>query len=294
MLKERLTKVKDEINKLNPEQHRRWLEHYFPNKWTHDPDGNPVGTGGTGGREGSAAFMKKQKMSLKEGIDAGWTPKTTDPTEALLLYETNAYKFIANERIFQKLQADGNVKYLLPGNKPEGWEKLEGRHSRGGPGGALDAYAPEGIARVYNTSIARGMAGSDIYKAARYLNAQMMMFKLGANLYHGTMETLYEAPASAISQAADELFTAGQHVKAGDVRSAGREAFYGVSHAVMGAIPGASPIKFTRKGGQMFDVYKDMNPKADAHMQELVNLFTESGGRFGKSGTSALGCRATV
>lgn len=273
----------DRLGKLPKGAQMRFRDYYFPNKWLKDPNGKILTPQGAGSaREGSGRFLKEQSMTLKEGLQKGYTPVTTDPTKATMIYAENVDKFIATEKIFDQAVRDRTIGYFRTGGKftgpPQGWVPVQGRLGDKGVGGVWKAYAPESWARVYNNYISKGLESTqaaDIYSALQKIENNMIMMKLGLSGYHATMETLYEGPASEFARGITELASGnirrgltgivGSSLAAAKQYTAGRS----LERAYLGDMS---------KRGQLFN-YTGLSPEAKASLKEIADLYAKGGGR---------------
>ncbi len=101
-----------------------FIENYFPHFW-EDPD---VASRVLGRRPlaGPASFLKERTIpTIKEGMERGLKPKTTNPVELETLKINEMLRFIKGTEIINDMKAQGLAKFVRAFEKPpEGYVKI--------------------------------------------------------------------------------------------------------------------------------------------------------------------------
>lgn len=158
-------------------------------------------------KQGSGKNLRERTFpTLKDAMEAGLEPKTTNPGEVVGSYVANMNNFLVTHRVLEKMVENGQAGYFKAGRQPDGWVPLEGNlakqpdravmipGSNSGepvilPGKQL--YAPENAARVYNNDISDGFSGpfgdiaDKLQHAANFANKLI----LGGSTYHALTVT---------------------------------------------------------------------------------------------------------
>lgn len=207
--KKRIEYVLDENERPN------FLENYYSHMWQEKPS-VVADKMNSFSRQGSGRSFKARSIpTMRDGIEAGLTPKTENPIEVAMTYSGNMQRYLHTLDVQSAMTKDGLASMHTPGQQPEGWVPLEGiRTKEGGlaiqnADGEITArrpekqlYAPEDAARIYNRSISRGFESGDTgpwWEAARKTSNGMTAMKLGLSAYHAVAETLH-AHASDLSR----------------------------------------------------------------------------------------------
>jgi hypothetical protein len=242
-------------------------------------------------KQGSGANLKaKNYPTYADGIAAGLKPKTTNPIEIANRYMFSMDRFIAHNEIIEAGRAAGSVKFYAPGSKAanqavaNGWEKLDGILSEKHvpAGGVLKAYAPRDWALPYNNFVSKGINAypnaSKAYEALRATSNAMSQWELGFSGFHA-VNMAWEATASRGALAASQLATGLGKATKGDVIGA-TKMLAGAARSTA-TLPAAF-ITSARKGHKLEQIYLGRVPGSKAN-REIVNLFTQAGGRFGRT-----------
>ena len=245
------------LQALPSAQRMNFVDDYFPHLWD---DPAKAATVRAASKEGRTGFTKERSIpTIEDGLAAGLTPKSLDPIEATLDYVSNADRFIATNSVFDEARALGTVKYFSPGHQPPGWVTVDGRM---GEKAGLNAYAPEGWARVYNNHIDPGITGPwrDVYDKAQRASNALTAMELGLSGYHA-MTMAQEGVVNEVARALQELGAG----KPGD-------AFKSLARAPM------APVNLARTGSKLEKVYLGTAP-GTAEMRRIADLLTQAGGR---------------
>lgn len=161
-----------------------FVEDYFPHLWKQRLKARASFSGGV--KQGSGANLRQRSVpTLREGLERGFTPISSDPLDMTMRYIANMDRYLATNRVFDIGLDSGMIQWAKPGEQPEGWVKLNGRLT---DKVGEEAYAPEGYATVYNNFIHPGwhekpLAGAIYDTARRGINA-VTFFKLAIPAYH--------------------------------------------------------------------------------------------------------------
>lgn len=155
-------------------------------------------------KQGSGRNLKQRAFpTLKEAMDAGLKPKTTNPIETVMRYVTNMNNLITAHEGVKLAREFGVADYFKRGEQPEGWVPLNGNLAEettlpegSSTGKAIPTskvlYAPEDAARVYNNDISEGATGpiGDIADMVQHANNFASKLVLGLSGYHFSATTM--------------------------------------------------------------------------------------------------------
>lgn len=186
-------------------------------------------------KQGSERNLQERVFpSLKEAMDAGLQPRTTNPVETVMHYVINMNNLIAAHKGLELAQEAGIADYFKRGQQPDGWVPLNGNLSEKG---GKTLYAPEDAARIYNNDISEGITGplgSIIDVVNKSLNAADKII-LGLSGYHFSVVT-QDAIASEVANAAFNNDGLGEKI-------------VGTGLAVK------APVNYVKAGSQLIDAY---------------------------------------
>jgi len=194
------------------------IANYMAHIW-EDPEKAGAWMAGRAPLEGNKNFLKPRTIpTLREGIEAGLKPVSTNPVELTLrkLHEMN--KYIMAQRIL----ADGKDAGLITFNRatevrPDGHIAIDdpiatvrGPLTDEGAQTIRGSYsAPEPVARVLNNYLSPGLKGDPVFDAYRAASAVVNGTTLGLSAYHAgftSMETIVSKGAKAVMQLSDRDF----------------------------------------------------------------------------------------
>lgn len=122
-----------------------FIENFFPHFWKKFKDGETI-VNATRARnlEGSKSFLKKRVFAtIKEGMDKGYSPVTTNPEKLMQMYEENVAKFVMAQEMAAGLKAQGMWQYIPEGKPvPDGYAFIKDEVAR--------VYFPKGTVRMPN------------------------------------------------------------------------------------------------------------------------------------------------
>lgn len=281
--------VFDQIKHMGLDEKVGFIENYFPHIWK-DPAKAEQVFAGVAKRplEGSKGFTRERTIpTIKEGIDAGLEPVTTNPIELTMRYMQQANKYLAGQAIFRSMKDEGLAKFVRSGDRaPEGWAKIDDPIARpkrpvveeGSPEGAKPVYAPVGeyyapkdAAQVINNHLSPGFQGpaKSAYDVIRYGGNSLNMAQLGLSLYH-LVFTSMDNMASGAGLGIKQLF---EGVTQGNIPRALR----GVGQVAKSVQP-ARPVMNYLTGKKLLNAY--LNPDGvHPEMQKIVDSLIQGGGR---------------
>jgi N12 class adenine-specific DNA methylase/2'-5' RNA ligase len=203
-------------------------ENYFHNRWAVKPSGDnrELEEGDEQQRiarlytprrplEGSRSFNKRQFYTLREGIEAGGQPVTTNPIRMLRLRLEDGMKLVTARRAWYELRELGLRKFVRPGQRPpEGFDKIDDRIAKvyfpaeldfGGeepvkvPHQIGEWYVEANTARLLNNMLSRDrIRESAPGRGLMWLKNASTALELGLSPFHAVFETI-EAASSAAS-----------------------------------------------------------------------------------------------
>lgn len=189
-----------------------FLDNFFPHFWEKPEDVQKFLAQQASRRpfEGSKSFLKNRVFeTIKDGIEAGYTPVTTNPEELMQIYEQNVRKFDMAQKIKNDLIDKGFWKFVPAGEKvPDGFAKIDDRIAKvyfppattevsinGSPIKKMieagEYHAQADVARIINNYLsADKIMDTAVGKGLMNVKNTMNAFEMGFSAFHGTMETL--------------------------------------------------------------------------------------------------------
>jgi len=219
---------------------------------------------------GSKNFLKPRTIpTLKEGIEAGLKPVSTNPVELTLrkLHEMN--KYIMAQRILADAKEKGLLQFVKATDaRPDGYVAINdpiatvsGPLTSEGARTIRGSYAaPEQVARVLNNYLSPGLRGDPLFKAYMAIGNAVNQATLGLSAYHAGFTTM-EAMISKFALGVEQL-SSGKIAKAA-------ETFYDV--------PGAAISNF-KLGGQALKEYNAPG-SVGGRMSTIMDALAKAGGR---------------
>lgn len=234
---------------------------YFTHQYT-DPDAADKFIGDWIAKQGSERNLKERQFpTLADAMEAGLTPKTTNPIDTVNAYTDNMSRLLSAHKAVESAVDAGVAGYYKPGLQPKGWVELNGNLSEkavkpensksGEPVVYSKLYAPEDAARVYNNDISSKATGpiGDIADGVQKFNNFTSKLVLGLSGYHFTATTM----ASMASDVGRALTGGTLGERASDLLSA------------------VTPGKNTSQGSQIIDSYLGRS-QLDPQMQSALDL----------------------
>lgn len=124
-----LDSARDEIRGLGTGKLSHWIENYFPHLWENADDAVTFIDHVMSKRSmsGPGTFLKQRSIpTLREGIEAGLEPLTTNPIDMTLLKLREMHKYLAGQQILAELKQSGMAKFVSALERgPSGLVKLD-------------------------------------------------------------------------------------------------------------------------------------------------------------------------
>ena len=254
-------------------QQMDFIEDYLIHQWADPAAARKFYQGFA--KQGSTGFTKKRAVpTYEDGIAAGLVPKSTNPIAMTMTYVANADRFIAANQVMDTARKLKAVKYFRPGSAriPKGYAALEGRLGvKRTPVGEMQAYAPEGFARVYNNFVDKGFhqfeMGGKVFDGVRKVSNSITSLELGLSGFHG----LTIAGESFITQLAAGIDRAIGGLQRGSLGAAAK----GLGTAAKAPL---APFLMARTGSKGQAVYLGKTAGSPI-MRKTMDLLTKAGGR---------------
>jgi hypothetical protein len=242
----------------------RFKENYVNNIWKVTPGGYSKTAGDIA--SGASGMHGGQVYTLREGIERGGIPITTNPTQLAAIYEKSLNRFIATEKVWDQAKRDNIIHMYSAKDKiPQGMVPVMSKSGRDVGAGAK-AYADEGWATVWNNYVSKGLDETQLgptYRGLQKAENALVMFKLGLSGYHAMMSAK-EAIAGQISKGIGELATPGKRI----------EGFKSLAGAPI------APWSVAATGNEIRRVAEGLSPAASERVSKIIQLQAEAGGRF--------------
>jgi len=258
----------EKLRNLNSTAEMNFITDYLPQMVKDPKKGEEFIANWVGGKQGSGTSLKKRKYpTIADMMAAGLELKYPNALEAASVYNANMDRFIAINSVFEEARAAQEIKYVSPGNQPEGWVPLNGRlGEKMTPAGKKLAYAPPEWANKYNNFISTSLQGVSpgVRNAVDNIQAatnSVTALELGLSAYHAATMA-QEAMANDIARAVNEAFS-GMPLKAG---------------ASLVSSP-VAPIRLAMIGKKAKNIYlgKTIGTEAD---KEIIDLLTNTNAKM--------------
>lgn len=201
-LRKALDTKAEEVRSLGTGALDQLIDNYFPHLWDLTKKGMKEKYGEVYGRRplhGSKSFLKQRTIpTLKEGIDAGMKPATTDPIEMTMLKLHEMDRFILGQRVVAEMKQKGLLRFERANKPPEpGYTAIKDplgsviiRKPGSLPQIAGHWYAPDEAARVLNNHLSPGLRNHDLtairktFQGGMNLNNSLNSAQLGWSAFH--------------------------------------------------------------------------------------------------------------
>lgn len=240
-------------------------------------------------KQGSGKNLRARAFpTLKEAMEFGLKPRTTNPSEIVGNYVTNMNNFLATHRTLQRMEQAGIAKFYEKGQQPAGWEPLKGNVAKemdvlvASEGSepfikqGRELYAPANAARVYNNDISEGWKGSWAGIAETVQKASNLATKLSllGPMHHFSTVTM-GVMATDVARGAGLL--------------AKGEVGEGLKAIGQGLTPGLSPAKNIALGRKVQEQYLGIDDHGPAYekivaLGEAANVFHAQQQDYWKAG----------
>ena len=269
-------KMKADLQSLNPNVLRDFIENYFPHIWEQPSHAASVFKQVLSGKRpfaGSGAFLKQRTIpTIQDGLALGLKPVSYNPVDLFLAKYHEMSRFLMAHKTLGMMKDAGTAKLVRPGTAPpDGWTQLDDRI---GTVMSADAdgnlfirghyYAPAPAAKVFNAYVSKGLAGrSAIFDTLQAANNRLNALQLGISAFHATT-TAVNAAASDIALGAQQL-TQGKPLQ-------------GMKNVAEGVTYVPSMISTFRNGSKLMKEY--LSPGSYAKFAREANAVSLAGGRI--------------
>lgn len=192
ILDDRRNKVQD----LGTGKLEEFYEDYFPHIWK-DPKEAEVSFKSWFAKrpmEGAKSFLKKRTIpTIKDGIEMGLKPESTNPVDLILAKVREMDKYIFAHRALDDLKHQGVLKFNRAMEKmPDGYAKIndkiaqvyEGKTAQGSLAKRGEWVAPEPAATIINNYLSPGLRQYAGFRAYMGIANVLNQFQLGWSAYH--------------------------------------------------------------------------------------------------------------
>jgi hypothetical protein len=129
LMRRLLDEGRDAIRALGTGKLEHWIENYFPHLWENEADARSFVDRVMSKRSlsGPGTFLKPRTIpTLREGIEAGLEPLTTNPVDMTLLKLREMNKYLTGQRILAEMKQMGFAKFVhAMAHAPDGLVKLD-------------------------------------------------------------------------------------------------------------------------------------------------------------------------
>jgi hypothetical protein len=269
-------KMKAELQSLNPNVLRDFIENYFPHIWERPSHAASVFQQVLSGKRpfaGSGAFLKQRTIpTIQDGIALGLKPVSYNPVDLFLSKYHEISRFLMAHKTLGMMKDAGTAKLVRPGTAaPDGWTQLDDRigavMSTDADGNLLirgHYYAPAPAAKVFNAYVSKGLAGrSAIFDTLQAANNRLNSLQLGISAFHAT--------TTAVNAAASDIALGTQQLTQG-------KPLQGLKNLAEGVTYVPSMISTLRNGSKLMKEY--LSPGSYAKFAREANAVSLAGGRI--------------
>lgn len=104
----------------------RFVKDYYAHMWAESPEVVEQRMSGFAKQGSGRNFKARSIPTMADGIEAGLTPKYTNPVEATIVYSQNMSNFLTTHDVQGWMKTQGHAKWYRPGAQPAGWVPLDG------------------------------------------------------------------------------------------------------------------------------------------------------------------------
>ncbi len=279
-----------------------FIEDYFPHIWAEPEQAGGIIARIFGKRplEGSKSFLKKRTIpTIKEGMDAGLVPITSNPVDMVLMKIHEMDRFLMGHDVIQELKDKKLIKFVRATEKtPDGYTAINDKFATvHGPltdEGAITIrgryVAPDEVATVLNNHLSPGLQGNPVYSTIRQAGNVMNQAQLGMSAFHAGFTT-FDAMVSTVAIGVKKMAAGGgltalsaRELMRGNLnasRALGARARYYFAQALKDFALGATPIGAVvnvRRGMAVRKAYLGLSPNTP--YGEVVTAIVQGGGRI--------------
>lgn len=160
----------DRLQKLTPDKQIGYVENYWRHMWANSPDEvmdafNRIKATSGKALTGGAGFLKQRRFAtMQDGIDAGLTPKFTNPVDQWLAGVQQEWRYATGKEMFNGIKDSGIAQYVRVGERaPKEYAKINDSITKvmaptdKGMAHLGDWYVPKEVARVFNNHLDPGL-----------------------------------------------------------------------------------------------------------------------------------------
>ena len=269
-------KMKTDLQSLNPNVLRDFIENYFPHIWERPSRAATVFKQVLSGKRpfaGSGSFLRQRTIpTIQDGLALGLKPVSYNPVDLFLAKYHEMSRFLMGHKTLGMMKDAGTAKLVRPGTAPpDGWTQLDDRigtvMSKDADGNLSirgHYYAPAPAARVFNAYVSKGLAGrSAIFDTLQAANNRLNALQLGISAFHGT--------TTAVNAAASDIALGAQQLTQGKPLQGMKNIAEGVTY-----IP--SMVSTFRNGSKLMQEY--LSPGSYAKFAREADAISLAGGRI--------------
>ena len=104
----------------------KFIEDYYTHMWMEDPKTVEQKMSGFFKQGSGRNFKQRSIPTIADGIEAGLTPRYTNPIEATIVYSQNMSNLLTTHDVQGFMKTNGHANWFRPGQQPEGWVPLQG------------------------------------------------------------------------------------------------------------------------------------------------------------------------
>lgn len=275
-MRQAFDKQRGELQELEPDLLKDFIENYFPHIWENQGKATRVFRDVLSGRRpfaGSGSFLKQRTVpTIREGVELGLRPASWNPVDLFLSKYHEINRFLMAHKTLDRMKAAKTAQFVRVGERaPDGWQRLDDRigtvQSKTEDGGLVirgNYYAPAEAAKVFNNYVSRGIAGrSTIYDSIMRANNAMNSMQLGMSAFHAT--------TTAVNAVTSDIALGIQQLSQGKVSAAAKSLAKGATMVPSVASTLVQGIKVTREY---------LAPGSYTELAELASAIADAGGRI--------------
>jgi len=160
----------DRLQRLTPDQQIGYVDNYWRHLWANKPEEvqdafERIKSGSGKPLTGGAGFLQQRRFAtMQEGIDAGLTPKFTNPVDQWLAGVQQEWRYATGKEMWNGIKDSGIAKFYRVTDKvPRELAKIDDSVTRvlaptdKGVAHLGDWYVPKEVARIFNNYLSPGL-----------------------------------------------------------------------------------------------------------------------------------------
>ena len=104
----------------------QFIKDYFTHNWMESPEVVEQKMQGFFKQGSGRNFRARTIPTISDGLEAGLTPRYSNPIEATIVYSQNMSNFLKTHDVLGFMKENGHAQWFKPGQQPAGWVPLEG------------------------------------------------------------------------------------------------------------------------------------------------------------------------